>query len=402
MIRSPTRERTSSTWRDSITVMVLAGLISAGPVSAQTLDISGYFENTLQIDYTAQTKEQLLNAAKLRLDFSSSVSNGLEFTGNINFIVNVGAIERDIRPYLPDAAALALESAGAATTYSLSGSRTFLDNAYLTWLAGPVRLRLGKQQLSWGPAYSYNPTDLFHRKNLLDPTYEKEGVTAIRTDYRWGVGGQLSVIAVPNEDFASSGYAARFATHIESIGYDIAVTAHRVQDSTAIDPTTLRSTMQRRSALGVELSGELLGLGAWLEGNYNWMQHDSDFTRFVLGIDYTLTDGTYLLAEALYSGRSQLDRPYALGDWLANLYFGEPIGTGWIMAGIRRDISELTLASVYLFATPDGSLLVNPRVDTSVAQNADLVLFGAFTLGREDGAFPSGLYSLLCRASVYF
>jgi hypothetical protein len=402
MIRSSTQEHTSPAKRDSLTAMALASIMSAAPVSAQTVDISGYFENTLQIDYTVQTKEQLLNAAKLRLDFSSSISNGLEFTGNINFIVNVGAIERDIRPYLPDATARELESAGATATYALDATRTFLDNAYLTWLAGPVRLRLGKQQLSWGPAYSYNPTDLFHRKNLLDPTYEKEGVTAIRTDYGWGVSGQLSVIATPAEDLASSGYAVRFATHVESIGYDFAVTAHHVRDSTAIDPTTLQPTIQRRSALGMELSGELLGLGAWLEGNYNWMQHDSDFTRFVLGIDYTLEDGTYLLAEALYNGRNQLDRPYALEDWLANLYFGEPIGTGWIMAGIRRDISELTLASIYLFATPDGSLLVNPRVDASIAQNADLVAFSAFTIGREDGAFPSGLYSLFCRMTVYF
>ena len=402
MIRSSTRTHTGLAKTGSITLMALAGLASAGLVSAQTVEVSGYFENTLQIDYTAQTKEQLLYAAKLRLDLSTSISDGLEFTGNINFIVNVGAIERDITPYLPDAAARALESTGTATTYALDGTRTFLDNAYLTWLSGPVRLRLGKQQLSWGPAYSLNPTDLFHRKNLLDPTYEKEGVTAIRTDYRWGVAGELSAIATPGENLANSGYAVRLATHVESVGYDIAITAHHVGDSTTVDPRTLEPVIQRRSALGLELSGELLGLGAWLEGNYNWMQRDPNFTRFLLGIDYTLKDGTYLLAEALYNGRDRLDRPYALEDWLANLYFGEPIGAGWIMSGIRRDISDLTVVSVYLFAAPDGSLLLNPRVDASIAQNADLVVFSALTIGREDGAFPSGLYSLFCRMTVFF
>ncbi len=382
-------------------VLVLA-IASTGSISGQTVDISGYYENTLRIDYTSRTNEQLLNSSKFRLDLSSSVADGLEFVGNINLIANVGALARDLLAYLPDSVARELEMMGAPVTFALDRTRTFLDNAYLSWTSGPVRMRAGLQQLSWGPAYSYNPTDLFHRKNLLDPTYEKEGVAALRLDYRWGVGGQASLIAAPSEDFETSGYAVRIGTRIGSIGYDLAVTAHLIDDSTAIQVPDLTSIAQRRGAAGLELSGELLGLGAWFEGNYNWMEVESDFARFVLGLDYTLNDGSYVMVEWLYNGRSQAQPGYPVGDWLSNLFFGEPVGSGWVMSGIRTDVSDLTLGSLYVFASPDGSLMLNPRLDASLAQNADLAIFGGVTVGREDGAFPSGLASLLARLTVYF
>lgn len=373
-------------------------------VSAQSIDISGYYENTLQLDYTATTDEQLLNTSKLRLDFSSSLPEGFQFTGNVNLVASVGSLTRDLLAYLPDSVARELVLSGVPVSYVMDRTRTWLDNAYLSWNHGPVRMRLGLQQLSWGPAYSFNPTDLFHRKNLLDPTYEKEGVAALRLDYRWGggAGGEASFITAPSDDFASSGYAVRIATHVKEIGYDVALTGHYVDDSTSVDARTLATIRQRRWALGLELSGELLGLGTWFEGNYNWMERESDFTRFVLGFDYTLDDGTYLMAEWLYNERSERHPGYSIEDWLSNLYFGEPIGPGWIMLGSRRDVSDLALASLYLFASPDGSLMLNPRLDVSVAQNADFTAFGGITVGREDGAFPAGLLSLLARLTVYF
>jgi hypothetical protein len=371
-------------------------------MAGQSVDVSGYYENTSQIDYTGQTGEQLLNSSKLRLDFSTSLSDGFELVGNVNLIANVGALTRDLIAYLPDSVARELERLGVPATFELDRTRTFLDNAYLSWTKGPLRMRLGLQQLSWGPGYSYNPTDLFHRKNLLDPTYEKEGVAAIRLDYRWGVGGQASLIAAPSEDLESSGYALRIGTRLSSIGYDLALTGHYVDDSTRIDISDFASTSRRRGAAGIEFSGELLGLGLWFEGNYNWMEVESNFTRLVVGADYTLNDGTYIMSEWLYNSRSEPLPAYPVEDWLSNLYFGEPVGSGWIMSGLRTDVSDLTLGSLYVFASPDGSLMLNPRVDISVAQNTDFVAFGGITMGREDGAFPSGLVSLLARLTVYF
>lgn len=380
----------------------LLALAMVRPASSQEIELSGYYENTFQADYTAETKALLLDASKIRLDLGSLLTPNLEVRGNVNFIVSLGSISRELGPYLPDAISRQLQAVGAPDTFSLDRARLWLDNAYVTLTTAAVRVRAGMQQLSWGPGYSFNPTDLFHRKNILDPTYEKEGVVALRADYRWGVGGELSAIVARHDDLSSLGYALRLGTHVSAIGYDVALTAHQVNDTTSLDPATFMPVKQRRRAFGAELSGEILGLGVWVEGNYNVMERESNFARIVAGLDYTLGDGTYLMAEGLYNGRANGSAPYPLLDWLANVISGEPVSRWWILAGARRDLSQLVLGSMYLFASPDGSVMLNPRLDVSVTQNADVVLFGGFTLGDGDGSFPPGLYSLIARGTVYF
>ncbi len=393
----------------SYVLFVLLGLLFlTRPASAQEVEISGYYEHTFQVDYTEKMKDLLMDASKLRIDFASGLGEGLQFNGNINLIVYHKAIWRDITPFLPPSVADSLEQRDKQAIYPLPGERTYLDNAYLTWEMGNLRLRAGKQQLAWGPAYAFNPTDLFHHKNMLDPTYEKEGVTALRADYRWGFGNHLTLIAAPGEDVGETGYALRMGTHVEKIGYDVALTLHSVTDSTAVDPTNWWQwwdegpRKQRRRALGLEFSGALFGLGLWCEGNYNWMEIEEDFTRIAFGTDYTLNSGLYLMAEALYNGRAEAHTPYPIHDWLATIAYGEPVGQWWYLAGLSKDVSDLTRGSLYLFGTPDGSLVINPRLDISIAQNADLVVFGGLTFGEEEGAFPPGLFSLVTRATVWF
>jgi hypothetical protein len=41
-------------------------------------------------------------------------------------------------------------------------------------------------------------------------------------------------------------------------------------------------------------------------------------------------------------------------------------------------------------------------VDVSLAQDVDLVVFGGFTFGDENGAFQPGLASLVARGTFYF
>ncbi len=384
-----------------LALAITVALIWRAPARAQ-VDLGGYYEHTLQADYHPDVKETVMDASKLRVDFSSGLAGGLLFTGNLNFIVYHGRVSRDIRPFLPPSVRAELEAEGIPATVTLERERHYVDNAFLTWEKGHVRLRAGKQQLSWGPAYAFNPTDLFHRKNQLDPTYEKEGVTALRLDATWGIGGDLTAVWAPGDRFAEAGYALRLATHLAPIGYDVALTAHSVTDSTAFDPDTWTPYTQRRRALGLEFSGSLLGLGVWCEGNWNEMEIEPDFARAAFGFDYTLGSGLYLMAEALYNGRAEAGKPYPVHDWFAYIAYGEPVGRWWYLAGVSREVSDLTMGSLYFFGTPDGSYVLNPRLDISIAQNADLIIFGGFTFGTDEGAFPPGMSSVVARATVWF
>ncbi len=386
----------------AILLAVPALLLTAAPADAQDLQLAGYYEHTLSTDYSKDTGELIMDASKLRLDFSSGLAGGLSFNGNMNYIVYHSEVSRDIRPFLPPSIRDIFSGAGMPATITLPGERLYLDNAYLTWEKGKTRFRAGKQQLAWGPAYSFNPTDLFHRKNMLDPTYEKEGVTALRFDYRWGIGGNLSLIAAPGDRLNESGYAVRLGTHLEAIGYDVAMTAHAVTDSTSFNPSTMMPVTQRRKALGLEFTGSLLGLGLWFEGNWNIMEEEEDFLRAAIGFDYTLNNGLYVMAETLINGRAEPGLPYPVHDWLAYLSYGEPISDQWYLVGLMKDIGDLSNGGLYFFATPDGSYVLNPRLDFSIAQNADLVIFGGYTMGKDEGAFPPGYLSLVARATVWF
>jgi len=399
---SGTGWRTKSSAVLSILILALPGVLCPhGGIRAQ-ISLSGYYEHTLNVDYAKRTAEQLLDASKLRLDFRTEAGAGLSFDGNLNFIVYHGAVERDISPFLPPSVVQELQAAGIPLTFRLDQERYYLDNAFLTWEKEGLRFRAGKQQLSWGPGYSFNPTDLFHRKNILDPTYEKEGVTALRLDYRWGIGGNLSAIMAPGDDLDRSGYALRLGTFVEAIGYDIALTAHQVTDSTSVDPVTLMPVHQRRRALGLEFSGSLLGLGVWLEGNHNSMEAEENFDRVVAGLDYTFGDGTYVMLEGLYNGRAEWEDPYPAHDWVGYLSYGEPVAGAWLLAGLTRPVTDLVSGSLYFFGSPDGSAILNPRIEASIAQNADLIVFGGITAGSKEGAFPSGLASVVARITVWF
>lgn len=388
--------------------MIIA--LFSGCIFAADIQINGYYEHTFQVDYTEEVEEAMLDASKLRLDFDTGKSSDqLRFKGNVNFLVYHGPITRDVRPYLPKSIVNQMEQFDVPTTITFDPNRIYVDNAYLSWKKNSFRIRAGKQQLSWGPAYSSNPTDLFHRKNILDPTYEKEGVTAIRLDYYWGIGGQLSLIAAPDDDLETTGYAVRIGTHISAIGYDVALTLHEVTDSTAVNvfkDGLIRK--QRRRAVGLEFSGELLGLGAWFEGNYNTfsqldsLKEEDDFIRAVAGIDYTLENGLYVILEGQYNGRGEDEKPYPLENWIENIFFGEPVSQVMFMAGLRHDLTDLLNGSIYGFGGLDGGYVINPRLDYSLAQNADLTIFSAMTFGDDESQFPPGLYSLTARATVYF
>ncbi|MFH0881962.1 MAG: hypothetical protein V2A56_03175 [bacterium] len=390
-----------------VLLIVIAGaiLLAMQPSSATAQPkFSGYFEHTLQVDYAKRANtETILDVSKLRLDIGAGGGEGMfEFRGNLNYIQYHTRVSYDITPYLPEDLVNTFRLAGLPTTFPLDESRFYLDNAFFAINKDHLRFRAGKQQLSWGTGYSFNPTDLFHKKTLVDPTYEKEGVTALRLDLRWGVGGQLTAIMAPAQTFDQSGYAIRLGTHADAISYDVAITAHRMVDSTKVDPLAFSPLVQRREALGLEFSGPLLGLGFWFEGNYNWMEKEDDFLRAVSGLDYTLENGLYVMAEGMINMRGQWEPPYTVQDWLSYLVYGEPVGRGWVLAGISKDLTSLTSGALYVFSGYDGGVMINPRFSWSVAQNADAEFFGAVTTGPDDGAFPPGLYSGFARVTVYF
>ena len=80
----------------------------------------------------------------------------------------------------------------------------FLDNIYIRANFKNFDLTVGKQQISLGTGYAWNPIDIFNFKQLLDPTYEQTGVNAIRAEIPIGSRSNIDLLLSPGTDWDNS------------------------------------------------------------------------------------------------------------------------------------------------------------------------------------------------------
>ena len=74
----------------------------------------------------------------------------------------------------------------------------YLDNIYLRTSFQRFDFTIGKQPISLGTGYAWNPLDIFNRKDLIDPTYEQAGINALRMEIPVMDGGTLDIIIEPD------------------------------------------------------------------------------------------------------------------------------------------------------------------------------------------------------------
>ncbi len=175
---------------------------------AQKVDIYGYFEPQLMA-VVIKNQFYQLNTNKLRIDLESDVGDNVAFGANFDFINYFGKTEWNILDYLPDSVS-GVVPLKQRSFYNLSyDDRIFLDNAYLKFSFKYADLTFGKQQISLGTGYAWNPTDVFNFKSLLEPTYEQPGHNAIRLDVP--IGNEYSIVTIyaPEENLEKSGKLLR-------------------------------------------------------------------------------------------------------------------------------------------------------------------------------------------------
>ena len=103
--------------------------------------------------------------------------------------------------------------------YSKLKNGTTTRENYSSYYSKHFNLRIGKQQLPWGSGYIWNPTNIFHIKNPLDPTYELTGVNAIKAELLFGQEGMLTGIYSVNNNFKNSVYAIKLKNYL--LGFDV-------------------------------------------------------------------------------------------------------------------------------------------------------------------------------------
>lgn len=378
-------------------IFLLGPLVSAAPGQAQQqLRWGGYLEHQFSGSWQDGVW-QYLDYDRLRADLSARAGRGVRMSAAVVWQLYRGETWVRMEDFLPSD----LVSEADSTMVEVE-DRHFLNHAYLTLRPGPFEVTAGKQYLTWGAGFFFNPTELFRPKDLIEPTYEREGLGAVTAKLPLADLSELLVAFVPDGGFDTSGKLFRARHHLA--GFDLSALVAEIHETAP--PSALRTPpgpLRRRITVGGDITGELFGLGIWAEGT--WSDHaDESWVETTVGGNYTLSDGTLLMLEGYYNGRGEWNKRYSEERWARVLSGHErTLGKGTIAAVVSRPVRQLWTAGVSTLLNPgDGSFVLIPSLAYAYAENVDLLLNGIVYVGAEGSAFSQDRQAAFVRARVYF
>jgi len=375
----------------------------------EKVELFGYFEPQIMGTEVKNDLYQLFSN-KLRVDLKSSLTDTITFAANFDYITYHGKSKWNMLDFLsPDIVSQVPENLESFYILPFS-DRTFLDNAYVKLTFKAFDLTAGKQQISLGTGYVWNPMDVFNIKDVLDPTYEQPGHNAVRMDVPLGSIYTLTALYSPEDTWRNSAKLFRFKGRISHFDYSLIAIEKlwRFHDYTQLDTTdtAFPELPEKRRLLGASTAGELLGLGVWAEYGYNKMENSKDFHELVVGTDYTFDFQTYIMVEFYRNTLGKTDfEQYNINDWMRQFAAEQKaISRDQIYSFIQHpatDFLSMGLSSIYSIS--DNSLALVPTFNYSFSVNVDIMAYLNFNFGREGKVFAknTGNGGLL-RARIYF
>ena len=246
--------------------------------------------------------------------------------------------------------------------WNLLNEKNFLINHYIDRLYFQQNFNfgsfsVGRQRIAWGTGRVWNPMDLF---NPINPSafykIEKDGADVAAFKYFFGSFTDLDVVVNPMNKWGDSNGAFRFRTNYGE--YDMSV---------------MGGYFDKRIIAGADFAGNLFDAGVRGEGiiSMNKSNIDSNFVKFILGMDYQFTSKFYGLIEYHFNGEGKANR---FNYELSRLLNGQ----------------ILNLSKNYLFI--QGSYQLHPLISTSLSVNTNL---------NDGSGFTSALISYNAEENMY-
>ena len=377
-------------------------------IYGQDLEFSGYFENQL-FPQKIKGEIKITDYNKLRLNLFSQISDNVNFSANYIYRTFHGATSYNILDFIPQSTVNSYAQTFGVSPDTLrpmfdvdQKDENFLDNAYVTIYTDNFNIRIGKQQLPWGSGYTWNPTDVFHDKNVIDPTYEKTGVNALKLEIPFSSEGTITGVLSYAENWEKTTKGIKVHQIISNFDLSLSY-VEKYQSST--NYYSFAESSEKRNVFGLSFSTSLLGLGFWGEGAYNKMEYSNNYGQYLVGLDYTFETGVYIITEFYRNELGKSDyKNYQFSDWMRLLSAqGENLGRDYLFAGQSYPLTELLNWSNYLLINlNDGSLVFFPWFDYSLNDNTEVNLVGYIPLGKDEtefGEFGAGGFA---RVRVYF
>jgi len=419
------------------TLLIIFALTSA--LSAQ-VDITGYYEPQL-LGVKIENQFYQLFSNKLRIDLEMNSSENITFKANFDYITYHGYTSWDIKKFLPD------NILNEVPDFVVQGvpvnpyqwefkDRQFLDNAFVKVRFSKFDLTAGKQQISLGTGYVWNPTDVFNRKDVMDPTYEQPGHNALRIDLPLSDKSQIMGLYAPTDKWDSPDLIVKVKSRAGH--FDVSLLAIQKQwkftDARILDfiNNKFYQLPVRRRITGFDFAGEIFGLGVWGEFAENhlqiknsvWLDYEQQlafssennqfepmainkqYFEWVFGLDYTFRSQTYIMAEFYQNNSAETDyHNYRFNNWMQYMMAEtKTITRNQCYMMIQHPVNDFMTASVSgLYSFSDNSYAVFPTLAYNIFENMDLTLIGNLYFGKKGTAYSENMGSgFLARARVYF
>ncbi len=359
----------------------------------------GYFESEADVMQVAGSNYSF-GYHKFRLDIEARPNDNVLIGANINVQKYWGKTTWNIYDFIPGYA-----NSGAVMNVELPDT-ILLDNVYMRLSFPWLDLTLGRQQISTGVGYAWNPTDIFNSKSLMDPSYEQAGVEALRVDIPLANRTTFTGIVQPESDFKNSTKQIFLKTGLGHFDFSISRADYRWQVIPISFGDYTFGINIDRILTGVSIVGELFEWGIWTEYGYNQIDNslygycpvceypiidlNTPFEEIIFGLDHTFDNSLYILTEYLHNGYGVAKK----SDLSIIDYFNALEGTTHslmqdyvFMYAMHPTFDYVSLSAIIFANLNDQSGTLGPQVDWNIFEDTNISIQASYSWGADDTEF---------------
>ncbi len=338
-------------------------------ISFSQVDFSGYVEGEFDLLYL-QKSSFTYGYIKLKAETEFNIHENGKFKSAVYYKTLWSNTQISINEFIP----ISLDA--DYNENFLPPDSLHIDVAFYQFSNNVLNCTIGRQPITFGGGYVWNPVNPFIAKDMTDPTYEIPGVDVLRIDYFLN---DLEIEGIISLDSIHTYQNFLVSTNFSLLNHDVSF---------------IYSDMDSQESFSFYSIGEISSIGVWTE--FLTPIYNSN-PSYVLGCDYTFNNGLYWMNEYFHHDTGlNFYGEYNQEEFIGYV-FSNPIALAkdYFFSMIQFPILDYTSVSISQISNlTDQSGMINLQLDYSPMDDVDLT-FGAFGfLGEsntEFGVFNSGL-----------
>ena len=323
------------------------------------------FERSNEIDF--QKNQLIHNRLNIRGYIKDNFSIGLELRNRILF--DEGEFNDD-NGYFD------------LSHYYINNSKfkihSMIDRMWLKYQKEKIEISIGRQRVNWGINTIWNSNDLFNAYNFIDFDYiERPGSDVVRFQYSGDDLSSIDVVYKPSTIEESSVIAALYK--INKMGYDFQF---------------LLADYYNDIALGGGWAGNIKNAGFKGEITYFISDESSEnnSTSLSTSIDYSFTNGLYILGSHLYNSNGYSDpQQFELGAITQDVLSPKnlmPSKNSYLIQASAFITPAINTSFTFLYGQGINFFFFSPNITYDISSSLDASVIGQFFYMNNDSDQP--------------